>query len=154
MFTGASQTLRTSGIDDDLNASGHYEAIRPRARALNRATEGAEIRRLTATPEFVVASVAAITESGTLFMVSATGSQLPSLAGGAAQAILVVGAQKIVPDFESAMKRIEEYALRLETERTLREYRQPSAVGKILILAREGFGPRTTVLLLRETAGF
>ena len=30
VFTGASETLRLSGIEADINASGRYDAIRPR----------------------------------------------------------------------------------------------------------------------------
>ena len=33
VFTGASETLRLSGIDDDINASGRYDAVRPRGLA-------------------------------------------------------------------------------------------------------------------------
>lgn len=38
VLTGASETLRLSGIDDDLNAGGRYGAVRPRLRTLDRAT--------------------------------------------------------------------------------------------------------------------
>ena len=38
VFTGASETLRLSGIDEDINNSGRYEAIRPRGLAMDRAT--------------------------------------------------------------------------------------------------------------------
>jgi hypothetical protein len=33
VFTGASETLRLSGIDDDINTSGRYEAVKPRVRS-------------------------------------------------------------------------------------------------------------------------
>ena len=37
MFTGASETLRLSGIEDDISASGRYDAVRTRGQALDRA---------------------------------------------------------------------------------------------------------------------
>ena len=40
VFTGASETLRLSGIEADINASGRYDAIRPRVLAMDRATAG------------------------------------------------------------------------------------------------------------------
>ena len=38
VFTGASETLRLSGIDADINTSGRYQAIKPRVLAMDRAT--------------------------------------------------------------------------------------------------------------------
>src|SRR2546423_3529952 len=77
VFTAASETLRLGGIDYDINDSGRYAAVKPRVHALDRTTHGAEIRRLTATPEVVVGSVSALTQDGALVAVSASGSQLP-----------------------------------------------------------------------------
>ena len=117
VFTGASETLRLSGIDEDINASGRYEAIRPRVLAMDRATDADEIRRLLASPDVVVGSVAAVTETGSLVVASASGSQLPGYAGGAARAIWIVGAQKVVPDLGTALRRVEEHCLPLESAR-------------------------------------
>jgi hypothetical protein len=154
VFTAASETLRLSGIDDDINRSGRYQAVKPRARALDRATRAAEIRRLSATPDVVVGSVSAVTEDGVMVAVSASGSQLPAYAGGAGQVILIIGAQKIVPDLDTALRRIETYALPLEDARARAAYGQSSAINKLLITRAEPFGGRTTVLLLREALGF
>jgi hypothetical protein len=38
VFTAASETLRLSGIDEDINASGRYQAVKPRALAMDRVT--------------------------------------------------------------------------------------------------------------------
>ena len=84
VFTGASETLRLSGIEEDINASGRYDAVKPRGLAMDRATQLDEIRRLLASPDVIVGSVAAVTETGSLVVASASGSQLPGYAGGAA----------------------------------------------------------------------
>ena len=115
MFTGASETLRLSGIDEDINTSGRYEAVKPRVLAMDRATGADDIRRLLASPDVVVGSVAAVTETGSLVVASGSGSQLPAYAGGAARAIWIVGAQKVVPDLSTALRRVEDHALPLET---------------------------------------
>jgi hypothetical protein len=128
VFTGASETLRLSGILTDINASGRYQAIGPRVMAMDRATQADEIRRLLASPDVEVGSVAALTETGSLVIASATGSQRPGYAGGAARAIWVVGARAA--------------------------YNQPSAVSRLLILNTEPVPGRGTVLLLREAIGF
>ena len=68
---------------------------------------------------------------------SASGSQLPGYAGGAARAIWVVGAQKVVPDLSAALRRVEEHALPLENARALEAYGMPSAVNRLLVLNAE-----------------
>ena len=154
VFTGASETLRLSGIDGDINMSGRYEALKPRLLAMDRVADADEIRLLLASPDVIVGSVAALTETGSLVVASASGSQLPGYAGGAAYAIWIVGAQKVVPDLSTALRRVEEYALPLESARAEVAYGQPSAINRLLILNAEPQPGRGTVLLLREAIGF
>ena len=113
-----------------------------------------DIRRLIASPDVAVGSVAALTETGSLVVASASGSQLPAYAGGAARAIWVVGAQKVVPDLGTALRRVEDHCLPLESARTQEAYGWPSAVNRLLILNAEHQPGRGTVLLLREAIGF
>jgi hypothetical protein len=154
VFTGASETLRLSGIDEDINASGRYDAVRPRALAMDRATQMDDIRRLLASPDVVVGSVAAVTETGSLVVASGSGSQLPSYAGGAARAIWIVGAQKVVSDLGTALRRVEDHCLPLESARTQAAYGYPSAINRLLVLNAEPHPGRGIVLLLREAIGF
>jgi len=154
VFTGASETLRLSGIEEDINASGRYDAIRARGQAMDRATQLAEIWRLISTPDVIVGSVHAVTETGSLLIASASGSQLPGYAGGSLRAIWVVGAQKVVPDLSTALRRVEDHCLPLESDRAMKVYGQPSAINRLLILNAELEPGRGTVLLLREAIGF
>jgi L-lactate utilization protein LutC len=153
VFTGASETLRLSGIEADINSSGRYDALKSRP-PLDRATQRNEIWAALATPDVIVGSVAAVTETGSLVVASASGSQLPGYAGAAARAIWVVGAQKVVPDLAAALRRVEEHCLPLENERAMRVYGQPSASNRVLILNAEPEPGRGTVLLLRQAIGF
>ena len=154
VFTGASETLRLSGIDADINTSGRYQAIRPRVLAMDRVTAADDIRRLLASPDVVMGSVAALTETGSLVVASGSGSQLPAYAGGAARAIWIVGAQKVVPDLSTALRRVEDHALPLESARCQVAYGQPSAINHLLVFNAEPHPGRGTVLLLREAIGF
>jgi hypothetical protein len=155
VFTGASETLRLSGIEQDINASGRYDAIRPRGQTMDRATQLAEIWRLMSTPDVIVGSVHAVTETGSLVIASASGSQLPGYAGGSRRAIWVVGAQKVVPDLSTALRRVEDHCLPLESERSMKVYNgATSAINRLLILNAELEPGRGTVLLLREAIGF
>jgi hypothetical protein len=154
VFTGASETLRLSGIDGDINAGERYHAVKPLVLAMDRVTGADEIRRLLASPDVVVGSVAAVTETGSLVAASGSGSQLPAYAGGAGRAIWVVGAQKVVPDLETALRRVDEHCLPLESVRTQEVHGWPSAVNRVLVLNGEPRPGRATVLLLREAIGF
>ncbi len=153
VFTGASETLRLSGIDADINSSGRYDSLKARP-PMDRVTQRTEIWAALSTPDVIVGSVAAVTEIGSLVIASASGSQLPGYAGAAARAIWVVGAQKVVPDLSTALRRVEDHCLPLETDRALKAYGQPSAVNRVLILNAEPEPGRGTVLLLRAAIGF
>ncbi|GAA2040405.1 lactate utilization protein [Catenulispora yoronensis] len=154
VFTGASETLRLSGIDDDINTSGRYDSLKARSVQMDRATQRNDIWRSLAVPDAIVGSVAAVTETGSLVVGSASGSQIPGYAGAAPRAIFVVGAQKVVPDVPSALRRVEEHCLPLENERAMKAYGVPSALNRVLIINAETEPGRATVLLLREAIGF
>jgi hypothetical protein len=154
VFTAASETLRLSGIDADINTSGRYDAVKSRAATKDRVVELAEIWRVMSTPDVIVGSVHAVTETGSLVVASASGSQLPGYAGGAARAIWIVGAQKVVPDLPAALCRVGDHCLPLESARVQAISGQPSAVNRLLILNAEPNPGRGTVLLLREAIGF
>jgi hypothetical protein len=154
VLTAASETLRLSGIADDIDHSDAVVSIRARVHSMNRKSEGDAIRRLMASPDVVIGSVGAVTHDGSLVAASASGSQLPAYAGGAGRLILVIGAQKVVADLGAAMRRIENYALPLETERTKRVYGVPSVIGKLLIINRDYHAGRTTIILTKQPIGF
>jgi hypothetical protein len=154
VFTAASETLRLSGIDEDINSSGRYESVKGRSATMDRATQLAEIWRMIACPDVIMGSVAAVTETGSLVAASASGSQLAGYAGAASRVIWVIGAQKVVPDLTTAIRRIESHCLPLENERAMKTYGVPSALNRMLVLNAEPHPGRGTVLLLRESIGF
>lgn len=151
---GASQTLELTGITDAIDKSGRYEPIGPRVWSMDRATQADEIRRLTASPDVMLGSVHAITETGSLVTASMSGSQLGPYVAGAGRVILVVGTQKIVSDLEEGLRRIIEYALPLEDARAQAAYGIHSSVNKVLIINREFTPGRITVVLVDEALGF
>ena len=104
-------------------------------------------------PDYALGSVHAVTHDGILVIASASGSQLASCAWGAANIILVIGAQKLVPDLNAARRRIYEHSLRLEDARAQAAYGQHSSVGKILEIHQELPG-RIHIVLIRQLVGF
>jgi hypothetical protein len=119
---GASQSLEISGIREEIEKSGRFEPLRPRIWSMDRKTQGDEIRRLTSSPQVMLGSVHAVTETGSLLTASMGGSQLGPYASGAGRVILVVGTQKIVSSLEDGLRRIDEYAFPLEDARAQAEY--------------------------------
>lgn len=154
VFTVSSMTLETIGIDKEINESGKYNAVRPRLYAMDRNTQGREMAKLGATPEWVIGSAHAVTEDGHLLVASNTGSQLAAEVYGAEHIIFVLGTQKVVKDIQEGIKRIYEYSYPLEDERAQKTYGFRSGVGKILIINKEVKPNRITVVLIKEKLGF
>jgi len=143
-----------TGITEAIEGSGRYDPVRPRIWTMDRKTQGDEIRRLTSSPDVMLGSVHAATETGSLVAASMGGSQLGPYVSGAGRVILVVGTQKIVSDLDEAMRRVYDYAFPLEDARAQAEYGIHSAVNKILIIDREVAPGRITVVFVDEVLGF
>ena len=153
VHSGKSKTLEDVGLFGELVESGHYDALRPRYFAMDRKTQGREIRKLIAAPDYMLGSVAAVTEDGTLVAASATGSQLGAYVSGAGRLILVVGSQKIVSGLDAALRRINEVVFPYENAQVREKLGVDTALEKVLLLYGEWRPGRTTVLLVREPVG-
>ena len=153
VHSGKSKTLEDVGLFAALMESGRYDAVRPRMMAMDRATQGREMRKLSSAPDFMLGSVAALTADGTLVAASATGSQLGAYAAGAGRLILVVGSQKLVPDLDAAMRRIREVVFPWENDRVRERLGVDTALEKVLVILGEWRPGRTTVVLVREPVG-
>ncbi len=154
IFLGASVTLETLGIKEEIDNSGRFEALRPKMFAMDRATQGREIRKLVGAPDYAAGSVHAVTEDGQVLIASNTGSQLGPYASGAGKVIWVIGAQKIVKDLNEGFRRIYEYDLPLETEHMRQLYNAPTNVNKVLVINREIRPNRITMIIVKEEVGF
>lgn len=132
---------------------GSYDALRPRYFAMDRKTQGREIRKLTAAPDYMLGSVAAVAEDGILVAASATGSQLGAYVSGAGRLILVVGSQKIVSGLDAALRRISEVVFPYENAQVREKLGVDTALEKVLLLYGEWRPGRTTVVLVREPVG-
>jgi hypothetical protein len=146
-------TLTTIGLESEILESGKFKPVRS---VLNDENAEPRLKRqLGAGPDYTVGSVHALTEKGQAVIASNTGSQLPAYAYGAGQVIWVVGAQKIVPDLDGAMKRIYEHVLPLESERAHKAYGVAgSNVSKLLIVNKEVNPDRIKLIIVKEALGF
>lgn len=152
IFTANSETVRLSGLGADVDEGGEFISVRARLAGVDPADIRAQIT-MGATPDVILGSVHAITEDGFLVATSASGSQLGPYAAGAERVILVVGGQKVVPDLDTALRRVRDHSLPL-MRNFMRARGMDSIMGKTLIMEREFADGRATVVLTREAIGF
>lgn len=148
-----SKTLEDLGLTETFLDPTRYDAVRPRYMSLDRQTQGREIRKISSAPDFMVGSVQAVTADGALVAASYSGSQIGPYAMGAGRVILVVGSQKIVPDLETAIRRIRGTVQPYEDARLREQMGRGTHLAKLLITYMEPLPGRTTVILVREPIG-
>ncbi len=153
VMTMTSVTLDTLGISKEIVKSGRFNSVRKKLNAMDWKTQGAEMRKLGAAPDWAVGSVHAVTEDGKVLVASATGSQLSAYAYGAGRVVWVVGANKIVKNMDEGIRRIYEHTLPLEDARAKKAYGMGSKVAKLLVFNSEMPG-RITIILVKEKLGF
>ena len=154
VMTMSSVTLDETGIAKKITESNDYNEVKKTLMKMDRKTQGKEMNRLGAAPDWAIGSVHAVTQDGSVLIASNTGSQLPAYVYGASKVIWVVGTQKIVENFDEGVKRLYEHTLKLESERLKKLYGVPSFVSKLLIMNRENIKGRITMILVKEKLGF
>lgn len=154
VMTMSSVTLETAGLTKAINESGVYDAVKPKLFAMDRKTQGREMQKLGAAPDWAVGSVHAVTEDGHVLIASNTGSQLSGYVYGAGHVVWVVGTQKIVSSVEDGMKRIYEYVVPLEEKHMQSLYKMSTNVSKLLIYNAEKVPGRVTIVFVKEQLGF
>ena len=154
VFTASSQTLEQLHIPADLERSEQYDLVRAKLKKMDPRTQNREMVKLGATPEYIIGSVHAVTEEGQVLVASNMRSQLGPYSAGAEKVIWVVGAQKIVRDFNEGMQRIEEYAYPREHEQLLRAMGMHGGINQILMVNKEVKPGRITMIIVKEELGF
>ena len=153
VYSGKSKTLEDAGIFKELMESDSYDFIRRRTMKMDRQTQGREIRKLSAAPDYMLGSVQAVTRAGQLVVASASGSQIGPYSAGAGKLILVVGSQKIVPDLETALRRLREYVMPYEDMRLREQMGVGTKLTRVLIMEMDYSPGRTTIVLVRDPIG-
>src|SRR3989338_602004 len=150
-----SVTLNTVGVTKEIEESDRYNSIKKKLMGMDRGKQGQEMNQLGSAPDYVVGSIHAVTQDGSVLIASQSGSQLPAYAYGAGKVIWVVGAHKILKNFEEGLKRVYEHSLPLESERARIAYGVPgSAVNKLLVVNKEIRPGRIIMIIIKEKIGF
>lgn len=156
IMNGSSTTLHEIGFTDYLKADQHgwnnlHEKI---LEEKDWGKQGDLRRHAIVDADIFLASVNAIAQTGELVAVDQTGSRVGAFPFAAKKLILIVGAQKITSDFETAMQRIREYVFPLEDVRAQKAYGVGTAFGKWVIIEREKTPERIQIVLVKEKLGF
>lgn len=154
VMNGASTTLIEIGYEELMNGQHSWKDLHKAVISENDAGLRNALRRRSITSEYFLSGVQAIAMTGEIVGCDATGSRVGAWPFGAKNLILVSGINKIVPTLQDALKRIWDYAYPLEDARAIKVYGTPSAIGKCVILAKEGSQGRTTLILIDEILGY
>ncbi len=156
VMNGSSTTLNQIGFVDYLESGNSgWNNLHDAILVEKDLQKQAELRKKSILAQYFLGSVQAITESGQLLIVSASGSQLASYVFSADNVMLVASANEIVPTIEDAFTRLKEYVFPLENERMKTVGYPGSVIGKVLIYEKE-INParKITIILVNEKLGY
>ncbi len=106
---GGSMTLKSTGVLDTIAAMEDIEMIVPDDPKLSM-EDKIERRRQGLLVDFYLTGTNALTEDGTLVNLDMIGNRVAALTFGPKKVVVLIGRNKIVPDLETAMYRIKDYA--------------------------------------------
>ena len=157
VMNGSSTTLIEIGFVDYLKEGKHgWNNLHEAILAESDPAKQGKLRKESVLSDYYLGSVHALSETGEFVVASNTGSQLPHIVFTSQNLLFVVGAQKIVPTLSEALKRLEEYVVPLENERSLKAYGAPTALNKIVIFKGESpmIGRKVKMIIVKESLGF
>lgn len=156
VMTGSSTTLDQIGFIKLLKSGNHpWKNLKDQILAEPDKIKQAELRKQSILSDYFIGSVHAITEEGETITASASGSQIPSYAFASDNVIWVAGAQKIVPDLESGIKRVKDYVYPLEDQRMKSVGSSGSIIGWMLIFGHSILPNRKIkIIIVDEVLGF
>lgn len=106
---GGSMTLASTGILDKLAALEGIELIPLKPSGISH-EEQMKLKRRSLLVDLYLTGTNAVTEDGRLVNLDRIGNRVAALTFGPKRVLVVVGRNKIVPDLDSAMHRIKDYA--------------------------------------------
>ncbi len=157
VMNGTSTTLVEIGFVDYLKEGKHgWNNLHETILAEKDPAKQGQLRKESALSDYYLGSVHALSETGEFVIASNTGSQLPHVVFTSQNLLFIVGAQKIVPTLSEALKRLEEYVVPLENERSQKAYGAPTTLNKIVIFKGESpmIGRKVKMIIVKESLGF
>ncbi len=155
VMTGSSTTLEEINFIPLLISGEHpWRNWKDRILAEKDRAARAALRRQAVAADYFLGSVQAITESGQVVAVDATGSRNGGYVYAAQHVIWVSGTNKIVGDLDMAWRRVYEHCVPLEDARQKGLGNSGASVGKLVVYEREYLPERITTILIKQKLGF
>jgi len=158
VMNAGSTTLIEIGFTEHAKKETKWNNLHAKIFAEPDQAKQAELRRQSILADYYFTSASAVSETGEIVACDLTGTRVGAFHQGAGHLIVVIGAQKIVPTLDEALKRQKEYSLPLESARVRVAYKLPaSAINNIAVIASGNpfaAGDRIHVIIIKEAAGY
>lgn len=157
VMNGSSRTLDQIGFVQYLKDGKHgWNNLHEGILAEKDPAKQMVLRKQSVLSDFYLGSAHAIAETGEIVIASNSGSQLPHIVFTSPNLILVVGTQKITPDYHTAISRLKEYVLPLEDARMKEAGMGGSFISKLLTIDKEQsfMGRKSHIIFVNEKLGF
>ncbi len=155
VMTGSSTTLEEIGFIPLLISGEHpWRNWKDIILAEKDRARQAALRRRSVAADYFLGSVQAVTETGRVIAVDATGSRNGGYVFAAEHVIWVTGVNKIVRDLDAAIRRVYEHCVPLEDARQKKMGSKGTIVGKFVIYEHEFVPERVTTILIKQKLGF
>lgn len=153
-----STTLEEIGFIEHLKTQTAWDNLHSKVFSESDPAKQAQRYKDMHNAEYYISSASAVSTTGEITAADLTGTKVGAFSYGAGNLILVVGAQKIVPDYAAAVERTEKFALAAESARVRLAYKIPgSSVNNfVAIKGPNPFSPATRVhvVIVKELLGY
>jgi len=161
---GGSMTFIATGLYDALKNMPNLEILDTFNKALSP-EDALELRRQSLLVDLFITGANAVTETGELVNLDMTGNRVAAITFGPRHVVVLVGRNKLVPDLETAMVRIKEYAapanaMRLDKKTpcvktsVCEECKSPDRICNTWSITQKSFPKgRVKVVLINESLG-
>ncbi len=157
LMNGASVTSEQIGFVDYLKTDKHkWNNLHKKIVSETDPIKKAKLRKHGLLSDYYLGSVHALTQSGEFLVASNTASQLSHIVYSSENLIFIVSTKKIVPNLESAMKRLEKHIVPLEDQHMKEKYGMGTSLNKIVIFKNESpmNARKIKFILIEEDLGF
>ncbi len=162
---GGSITFVATGLYDALKSADDLEVLDTYDKNLSP-EESLQRRRQALLVDLFITGTNAVTESGQLVNLDMIGNRVGAITFGPKHVIILVGRNKIVPDLESALFRIQNYAAPVNTMRLDKktpcaktsfctDCKSPDRICNTWTITEKSFPPkRVKIVLINKDMGF
>jgi len=157
VMNAGSTTLQEIGYVDYLKKQTKWKNLHGEILNEPDHVKQSEMRRKAMCADYFLSSCSAISEAGDITVCDASGSRTGAFNFSAGKVVVIAGSNKIVPTYDDAVKRTEQFCLPLESARARIVYKVPGSAINFFVALRSGnpYGPgRVHVILVTECLGY